>query len=199
VHVVASLPCYGPENVDAQRGRGAFDKSVRALRRLNDLGYGQPGSLLQLDLVYNPGGPFLPPAQTQLEAAYKARLAADQGIAFHRLLTIANMPIARFAHALARDGRAEAYMSLLVNHFNPATVPGLMCRTLLSVGWDGRLYDCDFNQMLALPVGAPAARVPRTISEVDDLAVFRGRAVRTASHCFGCSAGAGSGCSGAVT
>ncbi|MBI4161341.1 MAG: arsenosugar biosynthesis radical SAM protein ArsS [Acidobacteria bacterium] len=194
VGIVASLPCYRAENVDKQRGRGAFDKSLEALRRLNALGYGRPGSTLELDLVYNPVGAFLPPAQPNLEAKYRKELARRFGIEFHRLLTIANMPIKRFAQFLDRTGEYEAYMGLLVNHFNPATVPGLMCRSLVSVGWDGRLYDCDFNQMLEVPLGAGAS----TIWDVDSLDELEGRRVTTGSHCFGCTAGAGSSCTGAL-
>jgi radical SAM/Cys-rich protein len=195
VEVVASLPCYHEENVDAQRGAGVFAKSITALRTLNALGYGRPESRLRLDLVYNPVGAFLPPQQAQLEAEYRERLGERFGISFHHLLTITNMPISRFATQLARTGEAERYMSLLVNHFNPATVPGLMCRELVSVGWDGRLYDCDFNQMLELPIGAPRAA---TIWDVDDLAALDGAAVTTGRHCFGCTAGAGSGCGGTI-
>jgi len=195
VEVVASLPCYGAENVDAQRGAGVFEKSIAALRTLNALGYGRPESPLRLDLVYNPVGAFLPPRQDQLEAEYRERLGERFGITFHHLLTITNMPINRFATQLARTGEAERYMGLLVNHFNPATVPGLMCRELVSVGWDGRLYDCDFNQMLELPIGAPRAG---TIWDVDDLAAIDGAAIATGPHCFGCTAGAGSGCGGTI-
>jgi radical SAM/Cys-rich protein len=195
VEVVASLPCYGEENVDAQRGAGVFEKSIAALRTLNALGYGRPESPLRLDLVYNPVGAFLPPPQEQLEADYRERLGERFGITFHHLRTITNMPINRFAAQLARTGEAERYMGLLVNHFNPATVPGLMCRELVSVGWDGRLYDCDFNQMLELPIGAPRAR---TVWDVDDLAALDGAAIATGRHCFGCTAGAGSSCSGTI-
>jgi radical SAM/Cys-rich protein len=194
VKVVASLPCYTKDNVDRQRGRDVFDRSIEALRLLNGLGYGRPGSPLGLDLVYNPLGPSLPPPQAELEAKYREELFAHFGIEFHRLATITNMPIRRFAHALARDGQIEAYMSLLVNHFNPDTVPALMCRTLLSVGWDGSLYDCDFNQMLELPLGAG----PRTVWEVDDLSALAAADVTTAPHCFGCTAGSGSSCGGAL-
>ena len=193
--VVASLPCYGEENVDAQRGAGVFERSIAALRTLNALGYGRPESPLRLDLVYNPVGAFLPPRQEQLEAEYRERLGERFGITFHHLLTITNMPISRFATQLARTGEAERYMGLLVNHFNPATVPGLMCRDLVSVGWDGRLYDCDFNQMLELPIGAPRAA---TIWDVDDLAALDGAAIATGRHCFGCTAGAGSSCGGTI-
>jgi radical SAM/Cys-rich protein len=194
VEVVASLPCYGRENVDRQRGTGVFTKSMAALRRLNALGYGVDGSPLRLDLVYNPVGPTLPAAQAALEREYRTRLADDQGVVFHRLLTLTNMPIGRFADALAREGRLSAYMSLLVHHVNPVTVTGLMCRTLVSVGWDGRLYDCDFNQMLDLPLAA----APRDIFALEDVDALVGEGIATAAHCFGCTAGAGSSCSGAL-
>jgi radical SAM/Cys-rich protein len=194
VKVVASLPCYTRENVDAQRGRSVFERSVRALRRLNELGYAEPGCGLGLDLVYNPLGPSLPPDQTDLEATYRSELRENLGIEFDQLATITNMPIKRFAHALERDGRYEAYMALLVNHFNPSTVPALMCRSLVSVGWDGALYDCDFNQMLDLPLGAAA----RTVFEVDDLGLLEGDPIATGAHCFGCTAGSGSSCGGAL-
>ena len=195
VEIVASLPCYGPENVDAQRGQGVFEKSIRALRALNALGYGVAGSALRLDLVYNPVGAHLPPPQAQLEADYRSQLSERFGVVFHHLLTITNMPINRFAEQLARTGEARRYMALLVNHFNPATVDGLMCRTLVSVGYDGRLYDCDFNQMLELPLGA---RSWRTIWDVDDLTALAGAPVATGPHCFGCTAGAGSSCGGVL-
>lgn len=197
VEVVASLPCYQRENVEKQRGKGAFGKSVEALRLLNGLGYGRPGSGLVLDLVYNPVGPSLPPAQASLEGAYRRELGELFGIEFSRLLTIANMPIKRFAHLLERTGQQEAYMSLLVNHFNAATVPGLMCRSLMSVGWDGRLYDCDFNQMLEIPLGADTGR-PRTVWTLNSLDALEGARVATADHCYGCTAGAGSSCGGAL-
>jgi radical SAM/Cys-rich protein len=194
VEIVASLPCYTLENVEEQRGRGVFAKSIDALRRLNDLGYGKPGSSLVLDLVYNPLGPSLPPPQVELEVRYRSELRQRFGIEFHRLLTITNMPIRRFAHALARDRQLESYLGLLVNHFNPETLPALMCRSLVSVGWDGKIYDCDFNQMLELPMPGPA----RTIWDLDDLKELEGEPIATASHCFGCAAGAGSSCGGAL-
>ncbi|MEO8601066.1 MAG: arsenosugar biosynthesis radical SAM (seleno)protein ArsS [bacterium] len=194
VEIVASLPCYSAENLEKQRGRGAFDKSIEALLLLNRLGYGRPGSPLRLSLVYNPVGASLPPAQAKLEAKYKAELSQHFGIDFHDLLTITNMPIKRFAHALERANNLNGYMSLLVNHFNVGTVPELMCRSLVSVGWDGQLYDCDFNQMLEIPLGAGA----RTIWDVESLAELEHARVATASHCFGCTAGAGSSCSGAI-
>jgi radical SAM/Cys-rich protein len=192
--IVASLPCYGPENVERQRGRGVFEKSIFALRLLNGLGYGLPGSELTLDLVYNPVGPALPPRQEELEARYREELGRGFGISFHRLLTLTNMPIARFAADLARQGREAEYLSLLVNHFNPTTVGGVMCRTLLSVGYDGHLYDCDFNQMLEIPLGAGS----RTVWDGDALEGLAGAPITTAAHCLGCTAGAGSSCGGAL-
>ena len=195
VELVCSLPCYTQETVDQQRGRGVFDDSIAALRTLNGLGYGRPGSGLRLDLVYNPLGAFLPGPQAELEAQYRARLRADLGIEFHRLLTITNMPIARFAEQLRRTGEYDRYMGLLVNHFNPDTVEGLMCRHLVSVGWDGRLYDCDFNQMLDLPLGAPG---PRTIQDLGDVRSLAGTHITTGPHCFGCTAGVGSSCGGTL-
>ena len=194
VEVVASLPCYSAANVEKQRGKGAFDKSIRGLQQLNALGYGRPDSALRLHLVYTPVGPSLPPPQKKLEADYKEELARHFGIEFHSLLTITNMPIKRFAHMLIRDGHYDSYMELLVNSFNPATLPGLMCRSLLSVGWDGALYDCDFNQMLELDLGAQRP----TVWDVDDLNELKGAAITTGSHCYGCTAGSGSSCSGAL-
>ncbi len=196
VRVIASLPCTGPETVDAQRGRRVFDRSIEALRVLGRLGYGRPGSPLGLDLVFNPAGDCLPPAQAELEQRYRRELA-EFGIAFHRLLTIANMPIKRFAHMLAREGKSESYLSLLVNHFNPETVPELMCRTLVSVSYDGRVFDCDFNQALGLPMGG-SERGERSIWDLADLGDLAGQEIATASHCFGCTAGAGSSCGGAL-
>jgi radical SAM/Cys-rich protein len=198
VAVVASLPCYTADTVERQRGQGVFAKSVRGLRDLNALGYGRPGTGLRLDLVYNPVGAFLPPPQAELEARYRDELGRAFGITFDRLLTITNMPIKRFAEMLAREGAAEAYASLLVNHFNPATVEGLMCRALVSVGWDGRLYDCDFNQMLELPLAGGRGGAPRSIWEIRELDALRGLPVATARHCFACTAGAGSSCGGAL-
>ncbi|MBW2540897.1 MAG: arsenosugar biosynthesis radical SAM protein ArsS [Deltaproteobacteria bacterium] len=194
VRVVASLPCYGAEAVDAQRGRGVFERSIEALRALGRLGYGKPGSPLTLDLVYNPPGASLPPPQAELEASYRRQLRERFGIEFHRLLAIANMPIRRFARQLEREGNAEAYSALLIGHFNPETVGELMCRSLVSVGYDGRLHDCDFNQMLDLPLGGKA----RTIWDVADLGELEGDPIATAGHCFGCTAGAGSSCGGSL-
>jgi radical SAM/Cys-rich protein len=195
LHLICSLPCYSRENVEQQRGAGVFSKSIQALQRLNRLGYGRE---LKLDLVYNPVGPWLPPVQEQLEARYRDELGRDFGIAFHRLLTITNMPINRFARQLRNWGKWSEYMSLLVNHFNPATVEALMCHGLISVSWDGRLFDCDFNQMVGMPIinrNAPAAL---TIWEIDDLSALSGASIATGSHCFGCTAGAGSSCGGAL-
>ncbi len=198
VHVIASLPCYSAENVDWQRGRGVFRGSIEALRRLNEKGYGRPSSSLRLDLVYNPLGASLPPPQAGLEAKYREELGRLFGIEFHRLLTLTNMPIKRFARLLERTNQHAAYMSLLVNHFNPKTAPGLMCRSLVSVGWDGTLYDCDFNQMLDLPLGAARRTGVRTIWDVRSFDVLVGERIETGSHCFGCTAGAGSSCTGAL-
>jgi radical SAM/Cys-rich protein len=200
VEVVCSLPCYTANNVESQRGRGVFDKSIEALQRLNQLGFGMPDSGLLLHLVYNPLGAFLPPPQAELEREYRLQLAENFGVRFHRLFTITNMPIKRFAEQLARSAQLEEYMSLLVRHFNPATLEGLMCRHLVSVSWDGGLYDCDFNQMLELPLALPgdSGRAVTTIWDIDRLNQLAGREITTAAHCFGCSAGAGSSCGGAV-
>lgn len=195
VDVIASLPCYSLENVERQRGRGVFDGSLEALRRLNALGYGRgAGAPGRLDLVYNPVGPTLPPAQAELEATYRDVLAREFGITFDALLTITNMPIKRFAHALVRDGQDAAYRALLASSWNDATVPGLMCRHQISVDHAGRLYDCDFN--LALGLAPPEG--PPTIFDVENLDALDGRPIATADHCFGCTAGAGSSCGGAL-
>jgi radical SAM/Cys-rich protein len=195
VELVASMPCYTAENVDGQRGKGVFERSIEGLRLLNALGYGAPGSGLVLDLVYNPGGPFLPPPQERLRERYAVELAAF-GVRFDRLLTITNMPIARFAEQLARRGELDAYMALLVSHFNPATVPELMCRALVSVGCDGALFDCDFNQMLEMPLRDGERAL--TVFDVESTAHLEGLPVATDRHCFGCTAGAGSSCGGAL-
>jgi radical SAM/Cys-rich protein len=194
VEVVASLPCYLPQNTDAQRGQGVFEKSITALRRLNAVGYGRPDSGLVLTLVYNPLGPGLPPPQPALEAAYRRELTDRHGVTFNRLYTITNMPISRFLDDLIRQGRLEEYLSKLVAAFNPAAAAGVMCRTTLSVGWDGRLYDCDFNQMLDLGL---APGLPQHIRDFDATALG-GRRVVTGQHCYGCTAGSGSGCEGAI-
>ncbi|GIW42737.1 MAG: radical SAM/Cys-rich domain protein [Candidatus Binatia bacterium] len=198
VHVIASLPCYSAENVEKQRGHGAFAKSIAALKILNALGYGRTNSRLRLDLVYNPVGASLPPPQKRLEAKYKEELAKLFGIEFHNLLTITNMPIQRFARWLERAGQYDAYMQLLADHFNPATLSSVMCRSLLSVGWDGRLYDCDFNQMLEIEIGAACRGGVRTVWDISSTDELEGRAIATREHCFGCTAGAGSSCGGAL-
>jgi radical SAM/Cys-rich protein len=197
VHVTASLPCYSLANVDKQRGKGVFEKSIEALRVLNGLGFGVAGSGLLLDLVYNPGGAFLPPAQAALQARYKDELRAGFGLEFNRLLTITNMPISRFAHQLERDGAYAGYMQLLLESFNPSTVDGLMCRSLVSVGWDGALYDCDFNQMLEIELGG-RVRAP-SIFDLGSLDELTGHAIGVGSHCLGCTAGAGSSCGGTIS
>lgn len=198
VHLVCSLPCYSLHNVEAQRGRGVFDKSIAALRKLNALGYGVAGHAagLTLDLVYNPVGNFLPPSQAGLEADYRRELDEHFGIRFSGLLALANMPIGRYAAALRRSGELAPYMALLEGAFNPDTVPQLMCMDTLSIGWDGTVYDCDFNQMLELPVGEGARSIMDDNFRLDALA---GRGIATDDHCLGCTAGSGSSCGGALT
>lgn len=194
VEVIASLPCYTRENVDKQRGRGVFGKSVDALRKLNSLGYGREGSGLRLDLVYNPGGAFLPPSQDELEKQYKKELGEQFGIVFNHLYTMVNMPIKRWGEYLVHTGQTESYRELLVNAFNPQTIDKVMCRTLISVSWDGRLYDCDFNQMLEIPVGGRC----RTIWDIESFEELNHGFIATGAHCFGCTAGAGSSCGGSL-
>ena len=201
LQVIASLPCYLSENVDKQRGVGVFDKSIDALKLLNGLGYGGPDSPLELHLVYNPIGVSLPPSQAELEQQYKVELRRRYGIEFNRLFTITNMPISRFADQLRSEGKVDEYMELLVNNFNPSTLGGLMCESMVSVGWDGIIYDCDFNQMLEIPVEdprRPGAKEAPTIWDIRDLTFLEGHVVRTADHCLGCTAGAGSSCGGAL-
>ena len=195
VEVIASLPCYLEKNVDFQRGKGVFSKSIEALEWLNRLGYAKPGTGLLLNLVYNPLGPSLPPPQKPLEEDYRRELGGRYGIVFNNLYTITNMPISRFLTDLVRNGNYERYTELLVEKFNRATVDGLMCRNLVSVGWDGTLYDCDFNQMLEMPVNGGA---PRHIRDFDAFLLAR-REIRTGIHCFGCTAGSGSSCTGALS
>lgn len=195
VEVVSSLPYFLAERTDAQRGQGVFDRSIEAMRVLNELGYGHEGSGLMLNLVYNPVGAYLPPGQQELERDFKRELTQRYGVSFNHLFTITNMPIKRFLEYLHRSGNYERYMEKLIASFNPATVDGLMCRNLISVSWDGRLYDCDFNQMLELPVHPD---VPRTIAGFN-AELLSGRSIQTASHCFGCTAGAGSSCGGTIT
>ena len=194
VEVVASLPHYRALNTDRQRGDGVFELSLEALRRLNAVGYGQPGTGLRLVLVTNPVGAFLPAGQASLEAEWKREMERRWGVRFDALYTITNMPISRYLEWLRAEGHLERYLRELVDAFNPAAAEGVMCRTTLSVGWDGRLFDCDFNQMLELEVGPGA---PRTIEEFD-LAGLAERRIVTRRHCFGCTAGAGSSCGGAT-
>ena len=194
VEIIASMPCYSPANVNAQRGEGVFDGSIKALRRLNSIGYGRD-SMLPLHLVYNPNGAFLPGPQAELEADYKRELEEHFGIVFNRLYTITNLPIARFASWLKNNGGLAEYMELLIDNFNPETVRGLMCRNTINVSWTGEVFDCDFNQMLKMPwrEGKRALRLwdidPATLTE---------REILTGDHCFGCTAGAGSSCGGAL-
>lgn len=190
VEVIASLPAYAPKRTDAQRGEGVFDESIEALRHFNELGYGKEGSGLLLNLVTNPVGAFLPPNQFSLEKEWKRELERRYGIVFNSLFTITNMPISRFLDFLVETGNLEAYMEKLINAFNPMAVDNVMCRYTLSVGWDGTLYDCDFNQMLEMAL-------PKTIFDVtmDDL---NERVIQVEAHCFGCTAGGGSSCGGAI-
>lgn len=194
VSLIASLPCYTRENVDKQRGEGVFDRSIEALRMLNSLGYGKEGSGLSLNLVFNPGGPSLPGLQQALEADYHRKLSENYGIEFSHLFTITNMPVSRFLDSLLDDGRYCSYMQLLAGHFNPDAVRNLMCRTTISVGWNGALYDCDFNQMLSLPMREPA---PHNISDFDESRLQK-RLIAIGQHCYGCTAGAGSSCQGCL-
>ena len=194
--VVASLPCYLEDNVNAQRGDGVFGDSVRGLRRLNALGYGKPGTGLELSLVYNPQGPQLPPPQAGLEAAYREHLGKHYEIEFSRLLTIANMPINRFAKTLLRKGEYDGYMRTLRLAHQDANLEHVMCRSLISVDWQGYLYDCDFNQMLHIPLAATGR--PRTHLRDLDLNALSEGAIAVADHCYGCTAGQGSSCGGAL-
>jgi radical SAM/Cys-rich protein len=196
VEIIASMPCYSPENVNAQRGEGVFDGSIRALRLLNRLGYGVAGDL-PLHLVYNPVGPFLPAPQAELEADYKRELATHFGIVFNKLYTITNLPIARFAAFLRRNNKLDEYMELLMNAFNPTTIEGLMCRNTISVGWRGEIYDCDFNQQLDMQWSRNGGSHSLFLWDVDPDKIDN-REIMTGDHCFGCTAGAGSSCGGAL-
>ncbi|MEE8450919.1 MAG: arsenosugar biosynthesis radical SAM (seleno)protein ArsS [Thermoguttaceae bacterium] len=194
VEIIASLPCYLAENVDAQRGAGAFEKSIRALRTLNSLGYGRAGSGLVLNLVHNALGPNLPPLQASLEDDYRRRLEAEHDVTFNRLYTITNMPIGRFLEELVRTDRCETYMEMLIGRFNPNAAAGAMCRTTLSVDWQGKLYDCDFNQMLQLGLEDGLSANIRDC----DIGQLATRRITTGQHCYGCTAGAGSSCRGVI-
>jgi radical SAM/Cys-rich protein len=196
VEIVASMPCYLEDNVDRQRGNGVFDGSIRSLRRLNALGYGRNGSGLVLNLVYNPQGPSLPPAQETLEADHKRELGEHYGIAFNRLYTLANMPIQRFGAILIANGEFDRYLDMLRRAHLDANLEHVMCRNLISVDWRGYIYDCDFNQMLDLPLKHDA-RERVHLSELLDVEI-EGQPIRVAGHCYGCTAGQGSSCGGAL-
>lgn len=195
VDVIASLPCYLEDNVDSQRGNGVFDRSIAGLRRLNELGYAVPnqsGDRLRLDLVYNPTGPHLPPDQKKLEVDYRRELRSRYEIEFDSLLAITNIPIRRYAQYLRKRGVYDDYLTMLADAFNPAAIDGVMCRSLVSIGWDGRIFDCDFNQMVDLSIESP------TVWTVESLSDFVNRPIALADHCYGCTAGAGSSCSGSL-
>lgn len=197
VEVCASLPCYLEENVDQQRGDGVFSASIEGLRQLNALGYGQPNSGLVLNLVYNPLGPNLPPAQLGLEMAYKQQLAQRYGVVFNHLLTLTNMPIQRFASQLISQGLLEEYLQRLKDAYQAENLPYLMCRSLVSVDWQGYVYDCDFNQMLRLPLGMGGAQ-PLHLQQLLE-SRFEQQPIRVAQHCYACTAGQGSSCGGALS
>ncbi|OGA54946.1 MAG: radical SAM protein [Betaproteobacteria bacterium RIFCSPLOWO2_12_FULL_62_58] len=196
VEIVASLPCYLEENVDRQRGKGVFETSIRCLQTLNRYGYGKPGTKLTLNLVYNPQGPALPPAQDRLEQDYHRNLGERFGIAFNRLYVLTNMPIQRFGSMLISKGQFEKYMDLLKNAYQPENLESVMCRNLMSVDWRGYVYDCDFNQMLGLPLawkGKPRVHLRELIG-----ADLSGNPIVVKDHCYGCTAGQGSSCGGAL-
>lgn len=202
VEVVASLPCYSEQNVDAQRGKGVFESSIEGLQKLNALGYGIEGSNLSLNLVYNPGGAFLPPGQAELEATYKQNLSAEHNIKFNNLYTITNMPISRFGAVLLAQGEFYNYMNLLKDSYSHANLAGVMCLNTVSVDWEGYLYDCDFNQMLEMPISAQAGNTEskEKTYHLRDLLTsdFQGFAIKVADHCYGCTAGQGSSCGGSL-
>ncbi len=195
VEVVASLPCYLAENVDGQRGSGVYERSIQGLQALNACGYGQPGSALVLNLVYNPTGPFLPPPQAQLEADYKRELS-KQGVVFNRLLTLTNMPIARFGSTLISKKQFASYLHLLKHAHQETNLGQVMCRNMISVDWQGFVYDCDFNQMLGLPLPWSARPRPRLADLLER--ELSGNPIAVADHCYGCTAGQGSSCGGAL-
>lgn len=196
VDIVASLPCYLKENVDEQRGKGVYDASIKGLQKLNQFGYGKPGTGLHLNLVYNPIGPYLPPPQVTLEDDYKKRLGQEFGISFNQLFTITNMPIKRFGSTLISKGQFHQYMDLLKDAYQQENLESVMCRSLVSVDWQGYVYDCDFNQMLNLPmnIGARPKTHIRDIVKVD----LDGKPILVLDHCYGCTAGQGSSCGGAL-
>ena len=193
VVVMASMPCYTKENVDKQRGNGVYEKSIKVLKRLNELGYGDS---LELNLVYNPGGAFLPGPQKELEMDYKRELSQNHGLRFHNLFTITNAPIGRFKNYLKANGLLEQYTELLADNFNPDAVRNIMCRTLISVDWQGILYNCDFNLALGLPIRNKAGKILK-IDDIQD-AIQSGNEIAVAEHCYSCTAGAGSSCTGVL-
>jgi radical SAM/Cys-rich protein len=197
VEIIASMPCYSAENVDAQRGEGVFEASIAALQLLNSLGYGTDPQL-PLHLVYNPVGAFLPPSQDELEVDYKRELKKHFGIVFNKLYALTNLPIGRFASYLRHSGKLEEYMQLLIHAFNPATINGLMCRNTISVGWRGEVYDCDFNQQLGMQWRSDRDMSGLFLWDIDPDSL-EGRDIMTGDHCFGCTAGAGSSCGGAIS
>ena len=196
VEIIASMPCYSPENVNAQRGEGVFEGSIAALQMLNSLGYGIDPDL-PLHLVYNPVGPFLPALQAELEADYKRELKKHFGIVFNKLYTLTNLPIGRFGSYLRHNNKLDEYMELLIQTFNPATLDGLMCRNTISVGWRGEVYDCDFNQQLGMQWSDNGGNKLMFVWEIDARSL-EGHEIMTGNHCFGCTAGAGSSCGGAI-
>jgi radical SAM/Cys-rich protein len=196
VEIIASMPCYSPENVNAQRGEGVFESSIAALQLLNSLGYGtDPG--LPLHLVYNPVGAFLPPSQSELETDYKHELKEHFGILFNKLYTLTNLPIGRFASYLRHNNKLDQYMETLIQAFNPATINGLMCRNTISVDWRGEVYDCDFNQQLGMQWRGDDGSNSFFVWDIDPDSLDD-RRIMTGDHCFGCTAGAGSSCGGAI-
>lgn len=197
VSIIASLPCYLEENVDGQRGNGVYQKSITGLKILNQLGYAQPDSQLELNLVYNPTGPYLPPGQNQLEEDYKQYLVEHFSVRFNHLYTITNMPIARFGSSLQSNGQFSEYMDLLKTSMNPSTLQSVMCRNQLSIDWQGYVYDCDFNQMLNLKLDHPETGEPLHIKDLLTSDITR-LPIRVADHCYGCTAGQGSSCGGAL-
>jgi len=199
VHVVASLPCTEAERVNQQRGDGVFERSIEALHRLNHLGYGDPNGPLKLDLVYNPSGVNLPPPQASLEAHYREALARDYGLRFNRLLTITNMPIERFARDLAHRGALDDYLERLQQAHRPENLEAVMCRDLISVNWNGELFDCDFNQQLGLPLGGRHRHLSDLLDQDGQVGALEGEPIQVATHCFGCTAGHGSSCGGALS
>jgi len=198
VEIIASMPCYAPDNVNEQRGDGVFDRSIEAFQKLNELGYGRDPKLT-LNFVYNPNGGFLPPAQAELEADYKREMKEHFDIDFNALYCIANMPISRFASYLKRNGELQSYMDLLRQSYNPATVDGLMCRDTINVSWEGEIYDCDFNQMMKMPLENPVTGEKSMKVWDVELDASSKQPIRTGNHCFGCTAGSGSSCGGSLS